>query len=291
MADLFDILLGKNLAGGGGGGGSVIAYSSIVDNGDNTITATDDKGVEHIISYTVGADGKITSVTLDGKTQSVSYDENNVLMAIGETEVDIEGVPIANEFPVTVTFMNGTEEWAKVGVNENGKVGKPVDPPIPEGYAHFDGWYDGTVKIDFPYNPQSNKILSPNFVKLRTEMEIDDAGATIYTIGGSEIITKAKAGKAIIGYFARTGTSSKVIIPIVISLTDDASACEMSGVSYGTGTQGYNGKTYHYATAPSYTTISDIAMSEKAYGYSIYSGSTDIYHSIERCLSHYFYAD
>lgn len=92
MADLFDILLAKNLA-GGGGGGSAIAYTSIVDNGDNTITATDDKGVEHTISYVVGADGKITSVTLDGKTQSVIY-EGDVLTKIGNTDVDIESVPI-----------------------------------------------------------------------------------------------------------------------------------------------------------------------------------------------------
>lgn len=93
MADLFDILLAKNLSGGGGGGGSAIAYTYIVDNGDNTITATDDKGVEHTIAYTIGVDGKITSVTLDGKTQTVTYD-GDVLVKIGNTDVDIESVPI-----------------------------------------------------------------------------------------------------------------------------------------------------------------------------------------------------
>lgn len=118
MADLFDILLAKNLAGGGGGGGgdSAIVYTSIIDNGDNTITATDDKGVEHIVSYVVGADDKITSITLDGKTQSVTY-EGDVLVKIGNTDVNMESVPIYRD--KTVEVFSQIEVVPPVQINSN----------------------------------------------------------------------------------------------------------------------------------------------------------------------------
>lgn len=165
--ELFDYMLGfeQGKKSGGGGGGSAIVYTSIIDNGDNTITAMDDKGVEHIISYVVGADGKITSVTLDGKAQTVSYDENGVLTAIGETDVNIETVPVANEFPINVTFMNGETEHAKAGVTENGKIGEPVQPT---GQGVFVGWGLGTSRtpIQFPYIASDGDVFNALYSSL-----------------------------------------------------------------------------------------------------------------------------
>lgn len=194
MADLFDILLAKNLSGGGGGGGSAIAYTSIVDNGDNTITATDDKGVEHTIAYTVGADGKITSVTLDGKTQTVTY-EGDVLAKIGNTDVDIESVPTANEFPITVTFMNGVNIYGKVGITDGMKIAEPAEP---SGEGTFAGWYDNSYKITFPYAPTEDKNLVARFTSV-AHPELEFSGANTLLFSSSKEYHKWYDGTVILG--------------------------------------------------------------------------------------------
>ena len=88
-------------------GGTV--YTNIVYNDDNTVTLTDKDGVDHtmICEYT---DGVLSGLTYDGKSVELTYEED-ALVNIGATEVDMANVPIESG--------GGTEEIENL-IDESG---------------------------------------------------------------------------------------------------------------------------------------------------------------------------
>lgn len=87
----YDIMSAISMISSGEGGGIGIKYKSIIYNIDGTVTLIDTDDVEHTMSCAY-EDGKIISVTLDGKETKLSYSGDD-LVAVGSVATDLSNVP------------------------------------------------------------------------------------------------------------------------------------------------------------------------------------------------------
>ena len=90
-----------------------IPYADMAYNNDNTMTLVDKNGVEHTIvcEYT---DGKLTSVKYDGKPINLTYDDDDVLTKVGNTDINL-----GDSFPTT---PDSGGSGSDVTIDENGIV-------------------------------------------------------------------------------------------------------------------------------------------------------------------------
>lgn len=70
-------------------------FVSVVDNGDNTITATDERGLAHKLRYSFDSKNRISNVLYDNKSITIEYNNNDEIVKIGETDIDISTIPEA----------------------------------------------------------------------------------------------------------------------------------------------------------------------------------------------------
>lgn len=112
--------------------GAGIEYKSVTYNDDDTITLIDTEDVEHTMECTY-EDGKIISITYDGKVVNLSYN-NDKLITIGKTTVDVENVPISSSDggsievippvyakPLVVEINSSIEVETSVAIEESGE--------------------------------------------------------------------------------------------------------------------------------------------------------------------------
>ena len=63
----------------------------------------------------------------------------------------------------TVTFMNGSSQYALEVVASGSKLAEPITPSVKTGYQSFDGWYDGDTKYTFGSPISDNLTLTAKF--------------------------------------------------------------------------------------------------------------------------------
>ncbi len=116
--------------------GKSIEYTDIVYNDDDTITLTDKDGVVHIMECEY-EDGRLTSVSFDGKAIELTYD-GDVLVKVGKTAVDMGNAPkepkttvkvdssIAEVIPPVTVLTTVTAESNNI-IEAVGRAGLPID--------------------------------------------------------------------------------------------------------------------------------------------------------------------
>lgn len=115
--------------------------------------------------------GFILGAALQGKTETVEpqgeieITENGTYDVSAYATADVE----VNPYPVNVTFMNGENEYAKVGVaSSDVSINAPTtNPPIPEGKNVFRGWGidESNVPETFPKSFNEDTVLNALFAK------------------------------------------------------------------------------------------------------------------------------
>ena len=220
-----------------GGGAS---YTSITYKDNDTIELLDKDGTEHIMAC-VYEDDKLVSVTYDGKSIKLGY-EDDVLKSVGKTAVDLTNAKTNGGVSLdhTVTFLADGEPYEVVSVRNGNSVNAPATRPISNSGV-FVGWMLNNETIDFPYLFESDVELVAKFQTVRNEITVTKAGTNISTACG----TKVNDGLAVLGYFYDLGGGQ--FRGLVIGRTeDDIQVQDSYGTNYGVETITYNGEVWYY---------------------------------------------
>lgn len=165
--------------------------------------------------------GFILGAALQGKTEA--FEPQGEIEIIENGEYNVAEYASANvnvaSYPINVTFMNGDEEYAKVGIDGEGKIAEPTVPNIPEGYKTFDGWYNGTSKITFPYQPNADKTLSAVFASAGGSLA-DDSWSDIVYVANNKLANTYTIGDTKPLDFTINGVSYSTEMQLVGKLHD-----------------------------------------------------------------------
>lgn len=148
-----------------------------------------------------------------------------------------------------------------------------TEPPIPTSQTGtFTAWQINGADVSFPYTPSADVELTAHFSTVRTEMEIYDAGTTLWT--GK---TKDNNGKAICG----KTSDDKTLALVGLSANDVAFPYPTR-----TGSITYDGDTYYYCL---YSSSSAVTNPNEAFANVKGAGMYATFAS--NILDHYFYKD
>lgn len=95
-----------------------IEYTDVIYNDDDTITLIEKDGTEHVVTC-IYDDNKMVGVSYDGNTINVAY-EDDVLVGIGDTTIDMSGVPGSNGAALNIAYGDiAPEDTSKLWIKTN----------------------------------------------------------------------------------------------------------------------------------------------------------------------------
>lgn len=255
-------------------GGTAHKILSAVLDSNKSLTATlDDESVVSVVP--VYQDGVITSLTVDGVSQTLTYDNNGYLTKVGSSTVS--GMsnypePAISNIGYTATFMVDSETYYVVSVEQGNSISAPPNPTVETGT--FISWQINGSDVTFPYTPSADVTMVANIGTVRTEMEIGK-NENICTSGGSQVINNSDD-------FVIVGVDNVGHTYIFIA---SKAALNVSGATLKSpGTYDHDGETWYYGCLWSGSDISD-----KAYIYP--TPASQIVDCVQMLIEHYYLED
>lgn len=256
-------------------GTDIELIKSAILNSNKSMSVTYIDNTTSQVVPTYDANGAISSITIDGVAQSISYDANGYLTGIGTGTVS--GMNNYPEPPISsigyvVTFIVNDETYYVVSVEQGNSISAPPNPTVETGT--FISWQINGSDVTFPYTPSADVTMVANIQSARTEMEIANGG-NICTVSGNAV-TNSGSDFVIVGVDNVGHTYIFIASKSAVSIT----GAELKSP----GTYDHDGETWYYGCLWSGSDISD-----KAYIYP--TPASQIVDCVQMLIEHYYLED